>query len=166
MNNYIVKDNFLSKDHYDSLKNFLYSNQIPWYHVEKQITGSNEDSSGFFTFFWYENYRPSHPSFDLDIRPILKELQCVAPIQIRSNLLLKTKEGASDWHVDFNFPTTTAILYFTTCNGSTVLKINGEEVIIDAVENRLLEFDGRIEHRAIWQTDVKKRIVINLNYIK
>jgi hypothetical protein len=166
MNNYIIKDNFLPKNYYTSLKNFLYSTELPWYHKEEQVIGSNEKSNGFFTFCWYNNWKEQHHSFETAIRPMLEELECIAPIQVRSNLLLKTKEGESAWHVDFPFPTTTALIYFTTCNGGTVLKINGEEVIVDAVENRLLEFDGRIEHKGIWQTDVKKRIIINLNYIK
>lgn len=166
MNRYTVKDNFLPKNYYDLLKTFLYSTEIPWYHKDEQVIGTNEDSNGFFGFCWYRDWKAQHHSFDATIRPMLEELQCVAPIQVRSNLLLKTTKGESAWHVDFPFPTTTAIIYFTTCNGGTVLKINGEEIYIDAVENRLLEFDGRIEHKVIWQTDVKKRIIINLNYIK
>ena len=165
-NEYRIVDNFLPENLYENLKTFLYSGECPWYHRESQVQDTNEDSNGFFTFCWYNNWKEKHNSFDSTIKPILEELKCISPIQIRANLLLKSSPGESAYHTDYTFPTTTAIIYFTKCNGGTVLKIENKEILVDCIENRLLEFNGAIEHKGIWQTDVKKRIVINMNYIK
>ena len=57
---------------------------------------------------------------------------------------------------------TTAIFYLNTNNGYT--EFEGENRI-DCVENRLVMFPAKTRHRAIGQTDVIQRIVLNFNFI-
>jgi hypothetical protein len=68
-----------------------------------------------------------------------------------------------EWHVDRPFQCKTAILYLNNCNGYTLLKTN-PITKIESIENRMLLFDSKIQHKAISQTDSKRRIVINFNY--
>ena len=57
----------------------------------------------------------------------------------------------------------TAILYLNTCNGGTVIINNKKEKIIYSKENKLLLFDSNTLHRGFSQTDIERRIIININ---
>ena len=167
--NYQIVDNFLDKAHYNKLKNFLYSSNVPWFFrkndVENPKTGHN--SNGFFTFCWYNNSRPDYHLFDEHLSPVLNKLNCYTPIQVRANLTLRDVDSIdSDWHTDDNVVYgTTAILAFTSCNAKTLLSVDNKIISVDSCENRLIKFKSTILHKLIYSTDIHKRIVINLNYV-
>jgi len=50
-----------------------------------------------------------------------------------------------------------------TCNGYTILD-KKEKIKITSEENKILLFNSQIEHAAVSQTDVDRRIIINFNY--
>ena len=84
--------------------------------------------------------------------------------QVRVNLTFRDKDCVeSGFHTDKD-KGKTAILYLTTCNGKTVFKKNNEEISLDNIDNRIVIFDSNIQHKAIYQTDVHRRILINFNY--
>ena len=58
---------------------------------------------------------------------------------------------------------TTAIFYLNTNNGFTEFK-DGD--IINSVRNRLIMFPANTSHRAVGQSDVNQRIVLNFNFIE
>ena len=62
-----------------------------------------------------------------------------------------------------NLGQTTAIYYLNSNNGSTVFKDSGDKV--ESVANRLIVFDGSIEHAGTSCTDDSRRVVLNINYI-
>ena len=62
-------------------------------------------------------------------------------------------------HTDFEVPHYTALYYVNTNNGPTT--IGGKNV--DAVENRLLFFEGSEIHNSNLQTDTNVRINVNIN---
>lgn len=168
-NKYLIKDNFLNKEYYQQIKDFLnHPYDIPWY-WSPQDTKQSKNKNGYFTFSFYNNHRPDHPAFNLII-DLLKELNCKAPIEIRANLSFRDVDSIeSSYHVDldsrFNYKNSkTAILFFTTCNAKTILKVDDKEVVCSSVENRVLIFDSTIQHKVRYQTDVHKRHIINLNY--
>lgn len=166
---YIVKDNFLPKDIYLNLREKLYSSEIPWYYRRNDVKG-NPDSIGFFNFCWFNDGKIQHPSFEPDIVPILKMMNCYSVFQVRANHVLTShKNIKSSWHVDSletNPNYKTAILMFTTCNAITQLDLNNEIIGIESIENRLILFDGNIKHMVKYQTNVPRRIVINFNFIQ
>ena len=55
----------------------------------------------------------------------------------------------------------TAVLYLNTNNGYTKFK-TGEQV--ESVENRLVLFDGNVQHAGTTCTDKRYRAVFNLNF--
>jgi len=65
-----------------------------------------------------------------------------------------------EFHTDRNVPHTVALFYVTDCNGFTILKDTAK---VDCIQNRMLLFDGSIEHHSVSSTD-KPRCVINVNY--
>jgi len=166
---YKIIDNFLDKKHYEILKGFIQSDAIPWY---LKLTDTTKDqktkSNGFFGFCYYNHNRPDHPLFDEHIGPILHKLKSVSCIQARVNLVLRDKDTIeSEYHTDVKSKNSmTAILYFTTCNAKTILKVKNKKIDIDSVENRILIFNSDVIHKVKYQTDVHKRYVLNLNYVK
>ena len=49
-----------------------------------------------------------------------------------------------------------------TNNGGTEFR---DKTFSNSVENRVLMFDGSLEHRSVTQTDENFRVNININYI-
>ena len=163
--NYTIIDNFLDSDFYQEISEIIKSEKIPWY-FRKKDTPNSKNLNGYFCCGFYDNDRPDHPLYDNIIVPILEKLECVSPIMVRANLILRDKDSLeSSFHVDYQLPhSKTAIFFLTTCNAKTVLKINNQEIFVESKENRMLIFDTLVEHKLIFQKDVHKRYILNFNY--
>ena len=61
-----------------------------------------------------------------------------------------------------NFLPPVALFYVTTCNEFTILKDTPK---VECVKNRMLLFDGSIEHHSVTSTNYP-RCVINVNYLE
>jgi hypothetical protein len=166
--NYKIEENFLPEDLYKELKIFLCGNKINWFYREKETSDMDKNLTiGYFSFGWYNNWQPDHPLFFSQIVPILNKLNCKAPLQIRANLTFNRNItcSGSEWHIDYAYKNSfTAIIYFTTCNASTLLNINNKIITVNSLENRLLLFNSPIEHKVVYGDDMNKRIVMNLNF--
>lgn len=96
------------------------------------------------------------------IKPILNQLNVKKLFDVRANLLVPTKEHVfHEFHVDRKVSHQVALFYITTCNGFTILKDTAK---VDCISNRMLLFDGSIEHHSVTSTD-HPRCVININYV-
>ena len=142
----IIKD-VLNKKQLLELKNFLESIEIVYF---------------FFSHMFFRNHEILSNGFYL-IKPILEKLKCKGLIHIRANLIVNIgKHYESSWHTDCNFEDfKTAIFYLNTCNGHTLFK----DKKIESKENVLVNFTGKLLHKMVSQTDTKRRIVINFNYV-
>ena len=165
-----IIDNFLQKKVYQEISNYLTSNKVPWYFIDKDVIGdeygSTKNKNGYYSCCFYNKFEPDHESFYKYIPPILDKLKIRALIQIRANLIFRdidTKESA--FHADFPYSnSTTGILFFSTCNAQTILKIEDQEIAVDSVENRMLLFPTNVLHKAIYQDNLHKRYLINFNF--
>tara|TARA_R110000803_G_scaffold92182_1_gene159685 strand:- start:394 stop:882 length:489 start_codon:yes stop_codon:yes gene_type:complete len=152
---------FLDKESFNKIKNFIYSNDFPWYYKEEQ-TPNNDHY--FFSHIIYEKHQPKSLMYN-SIIPILDNLNCQMVSEIRANLLLKeNKQYSSNYHCDRNYNCNTAIFYINNNNGYTLLG-KKEKIKIKCEENKMLIFNSQFEHCAVSQTNENKRIVINFNYI-
>jgi len=163
---YKVIDNFLDIEFYRKFRDILYSEELPWF-FRSSYTGDIEKTgteSVYFTHnFFNKNTVSSSLLFKEYISPILKKLNAVSLLQVRANLLLDPgRPTASSFHIDEPCNCKTAILYFTTCDGPTILD-KKEKIKIDSVENRLLIFDSSIPHSGT-SNKIDRRIVINFNF--
>ena len=161
---FYIFNNFLEKDFYKQISEDIKSENIPWYlRNSKGVAGKT-----YFTFCYYNNNQPQHDLYYKHIQPLLDKLKVLSLIQVRSNLTFKNNESIeSAYHTDYNSSKTiTGIFFLTTCNAKNVLKINGEEIIIDNFENKMLLFPTNIEHKVIYQTDVDQRYIINFNFLQ
>lgn len=71
-------------------------------------------------------------------------------------------------HTDFSQEHITAIFYMNTSDGNTLLfDRNGDEMIqeVEPVENRLVIFDGLMQHTGHSPSKHKSRVLININFM-
>lgn len=95
------------------------------------------------------------------IKPILSKLNHKKLFDIRANLLVPTETHIyHEFHTDRKVSHKVALFYVTTCDGFTILKDTAK---VECIENRMLLFDGDIEHHSVTSTDFP-RCVININY--
>ena len=156
----IIK-NFLPENQFKEIKDKILNNDFPW-RIRNSMTDT--DNNIYFTYSFFNDYEITSELYRPHILPILKKLNILAPIQIRTNLILNKLFDKSGWHVDYNYDSTTAILYLNTCNGGTEFKINNEIKFVNAEENKIVIFPAKTEHRGCTSTDSERRYIINFNY--
>jgi hypothetical protein len=158
----IIK-NFLEEEHFNNLKNLLYSDNFPWYLAEGVVKPG--DCQIQFIHNFYKNFTITSSSFNF-IDPILTKLNVVSLIRIKANFLYRTdKIIEHGYHTDINIDkkinSKTAVLYINTNNGYTKFKNNK---IVTSEENKIVIFDTNILHTGSTCTDKDTRVVVNFNY--
>ena len=158
-----LERNFLDEKYFKEIKSEITSDYFPWY-FQPNMTHSGEDRL-FFSHRLYDYSLPNSNYFNI-FKPLLNKLEINSLIRLTVNLNINFDERYySSWHVDQQFPCKVAILYINTNNGITEIKNDKEILKIDCEENKIIMFDNHCKHRSVSQTDDKRRIVINLNYI-
>lgn len=171
-----VLDNYLSQEDFLNIKNTLFpqdlnnSNNFSWTYQKGIVRDPELGPTGYEEHDWI--YVRSLYSSDNGLRfdkyyhivkPILNKLKIKKVFDIRANLLVPTPHHIyHEFHTDRNVSHKVALFYVTTSNGFTVLKDTTE---VQCVANRMLLFDGSIEHHSVTSTDIP-RCVININYLE
>ena len=158
-----IIDNVLSKEDFESIKNFILNSQFPW-NLTPVVTSDKENlpipASYYFTHeFWSGfNTEPQAQVF----APLLNIMECKAIMRIKGNLYPSTEIIVHhDNHIDYEFSHKGAIFYLNTNNGLTILE---DKIEVESIENRLLLFDSSKPHRSTTCSDDKCRVNINFNY--
>jgi hypothetical protein len=164
-----IIDNFLSKNEFVHLKKQMFSSDFPWYYnsfiVDKDLESKEKGFQFTHSFFTIQNGKSD--LFELTF-PIFQKLNPKEIFRVKSNLGPRTKNNEEGgWHIDFtDIDCKTAVFYINNNNGYTLIKDeNGKIQKVESVENRLVEFDSKLFHTGVSQTDTKVRCLINLNYI-
>ena len=177
-----IIDNFLDKELFKKLQNFLLGDEFPWFYNEEKVILEKvkplfaplkdypSESQHQFTHTFLGNHlNHSWSSYTPHIAILLHKIKPRVWIRVKSNLTnITSKAGVSGWHYDNitdGVPwkdTTTAIFYVNTNNGYTIFE---NEKKVPSLENRIAIFPNNILHSGISQTDTKTRVTINLNYL-
>lgn len=170
-----IIDNFLEKENFDLIKNTFFPkditnpNNFAWHYQKGIVRDPDLGPTGYEDHDWMY----VHPLYSTDnglkfdkyyslVKPILNKLKIKRLFDIRANLLVPTKEHIyHEFHTDRKVPHQVALFYMTTCDGFTVLK---DTTVVECLENRMLLFDGSIEHHSVTSIDYP-RCVININYV-
>jgi len=157
-----TRDNFLDKEEFIILNQIMSSDSFPWFFQREQV--DSKDDGFYFSHKLYDTDRICSQYYDKIIPIFEKNLNYLTLVRVNCNLLTRREKPLKcSFHTDIYDPrNTTAIFYLNTNNGYTEMK-NGTK--IQSVQNRLVEFSGIEEHRAVGQTDEPRRMVINFNYI-
>ena len=163
----IVIDDFLPEDDFSSLKQSLLSPNFNW-NFNDTIASANSNPDNFqfvHNFFSITNPYLEKPLSKQSyiLKPLLFKLQPHHILRVKANLRPRTPSPVlSDWHTDLNLNQTTAIFYLNSNNGYTLFKDNTK---VYSVQNRILIFDGHLQHCGASCTDQKARVLININYL-
>lgn len=172
---YEILDNVLLKEDFENIKNTFFPedlnnpNNFQWNYQkgivrnpDLGLTGYEKDDWMYVRQLYSTDNGLRFDRYYLIIKPILNQLKFKSLFDIRANLLVPTsKHIYHEFHTDREVSHKVALFYVTSCNGFTVLKETAE---IGCVENRILLFDGSIEHHSVTSTDYP-RCVVNINYI-
>ena len=169
-----IIDNFLSEKDFLHIQEVMMGSYFPWYFNQSTVYFGDDlhDICDFqFTHNFYRvNQEYGYPEVNSPhgklLNPILKKLNNFSLIKAKANLRTIYKENQDNhpiyYHRDYDIDCTTAIFYINTNNGYTIFKDTKQKV--ECVANRMIKFDGKLEHAGISSTDKKQRIVINFNY--
>lgn len=171
---YEIIDNFLEKEDFENIIKTLFPedlnnpNNFAWTYQKGIVRDPNLGPTGYEEHDWIY----VHPLYSSDnglkydkwyriIKPLLNKLNIKQLFDIRANLLVPTQEHIyHEFHTDRKVPHKVALFYVTTCNGFTILKDTAK---VECIQNRMLLFDGSIEHHSVTSTDFP-RCAININY--
>jgi hypothetical protein len=173
---YEVIDNFLAQKDFLNISNTFFPqdlndpNNFSWTKQSGIVRDPDLGPTGYEEHDWMY----VHPLYSSDnglkfdkhyqiVKPIIDKLKVKKLFDVRANLLVPTKEHIyHEFHVDRNVPHTVALFYVADCNGFTILKDTAK---VDCTQNRMLLFDGSLEHHSVTSTDYP-RSVININYLE
>jgi hypothetical protein len=169
-----IIDNILAPEEYLSIKSVILGSSFPWYITDNIL---NEETikcdikyNYQLTHEFYKSMVPRSEYYGL-LAPLLQKIDPFSILRIKSNLNPGLDSHIEyGYHVDYPINTynnlKTAIYYFTTTNGKTLIKDEENIFEVDCIENRLVIFDSQMEHTGISCTDSKFRCLMNLNYIE
>ena len=170
-----IIDNFLEKEDFENIKKTFFPDDLKnpknfvWYYTKGIVRDPEQGRTGYERDDWMY----SHAFYSSDdglrydkhypiVKPIINKLKVKKLFDVRANILVPTKKHIHhELHTDRNVPHTVALFYVTDCNGFTILKDTAK---VECVKNRMLLFDGSIEHHSVTSTD-DPRCVINTNFI-
>jgi len=161
--NYKIVYDFLPRDEYLNLRNFLFSPTFPWYfHPEVVSYGDVTDANSHaFMHTFYDKHRINSQFFEC-IETFLDKLDIKSLVRSKVNLYTSTSELVEHkMHKDATFSMKGAIYYLNSNDGYTKLS-NGNK--IESVENSILLFDPSTEHCSTNCTDEKARCTLIFNY--
>lgn len=185
MSRFEIIDNFLTKEEWQAQYDLVYSADFKWsYNTKKNDVFAKQHKSVLFQHWFHgdeelskQNYdsrfispadRPntSQPYWNIMCQPILNKFDIKKIINIKTNLYTWWPETDNEagTHIDHDVEEDyiTLIYYISGSDGGTYVEGQGK---IDKVSNRLIVFDGKTPHRAIYQTNSKTQISTNINII-
>ena len=162
-----IIDNFLSKEEFENIKNFMESVDFPWFYNDLKVIRGDGQFQFTHTFFTNTNDKGKNSSW-LDMwNNYIYKINAKECYRIKANMNIKTiSHEPSLWHNDLkhniNCPRKTSVFYINDNNGYTEFR-NGDR--IESVANRAIIFDNNLEHRGVSHTlPDHYRIVVNFNY--
>ena len=164
-----IIDNFLDNHVANRIHDTLHSTEFPYYfhnHFAYDTEKESLDRSQFVHALKSNKFGTTSTYYDQICLPIIDKLKLkfrdVLRCKVNFSLCGKTAYKSA-YHIDNDGPHQVAIYYVNSNNGYTELA-TGEKILCR--KNRLLMFDGMIQHRAVKQTDTKTRVGININYVR
>ena len=169
-----IIDNFLSQKDFLNIVNTFFPqdlnnpNNFTWTYQkgivrdpEKGPTGYEEHDWIYVHPFYSSDNGLKYDKFYPVVKPIIDKLKIKKLFDVRAYLLVPTKKHIyHEFHTDRRVPHKVAVFYMTTNNGFTILKDTAK---VECKQNRMLLFDGSIEHHSVTSTD-EPRCIINLNF--
>ena len=158
-----IIDNFLSQTDFEVVQQFLLGPNFTW-HLNDSIAKHKHGLDQYqFCQVFFDVSKPYLQNYSNFLTPLFNKLQAKYILRVKANCRPRTSNAVlSEYHTDMDLNQQTAIFYLNTNNGYTLFK-DGTKV--HSLANRLLTFDGNLQHCGCSATDSNYRIVLNINYI-
>lgn len=168
-----IRDNFLDEVLFEKIESEIMGPNFPWYINDFVVDKEDHPELNNLQSFQlvhnvYQYGKPLSGAFDL-LSPLLDKLEYYSLLRVKANCNLYTETNFEHgMHTDVkdlpdHMTSKTAVFYFNTNDGYTKIESTGEK--IESVANRVVIFDSRERHTGSTPTNVKKRMVLNINYI-
>ena len=155
-----VVDNFLDKDYFNEIKNFILSEEFPWYYNNGISSENDPKDFYYFTHIFYIEDSANSKGFNI-WKNFLKKIDCKSLIRIKANMYNNiNKKIKHKLHVDYPYSHKGCLFYLNSNNGETYFKNKK----VTPKENRVVFFDPSEPHSSSLCTDENIRITINFNY--
>ena len=154
----------LDKEDFEKIKIFFMDINTAWFYQPKMITKSSNEDRGFFSHALFHDNHITSDAYQI-MHPILEKLNAGPLINIRANLNIKSdKQYFSEFHNDYTYDEAlTAIYYLNKNNGYTEFDDESKTKVYSE-PNKIVVFNCKLKHRMVSQTDVNRRILININF--
>ena len=175
-----IIDDLLTESYLRDLQNYFLSQQCEWHFNDNLTSGDSYCKNGSFGFVirlhWNQIFLESHSamicralilSAQDKVSEVMKTQHLV--VRARADMTLYNPEKyVHEIHTDYPYEHTTAIFYLNTSDGNTLLyDREGKELLkeVEPVENRLLIFDGLLQHTGHSPAEHKSRVLFNMNFM-
>ena len=168
-----VYDNFLPKEVFTPIKEYIFSGRMPWYYMPNSV--HDDDKCPQFSHALYVDCEPISDVYNI-IKPIFATLNPIGIHRVKFNATPRTatikekplhydvtgQEDADGNYTDIpNFDI--CVLYMNDNNGYTYFE-DGQKV--KSKENRAVLFPSNLPHAGTSSTDTDLRVVLNIDYCK
>lgn len=175
-----IIDNLLPRIYFEELQHHFTGDECRWF-FNNSLTGDDSlESIGSFGFnlklHWngyfvdnYESILTKALVFTAQerVEKLVKEPMQI--VRVRGDMTVyNSLNHRHELHTDFQYEHMTAIFYMNSSDGNTLLyDREGNELIqeVEPVGNRLLIFDGMMQHTGHSPSKHKSRILINMNFM-
>jgi len=159
-----IIDDFLSPQDFQITQQFFLNN-LTW-ELSNSIAERKQGLDQYQLVHTFFNLsKPFDSNYSNFLQPFLTKLNAKYIFRIKANLRPRTTNHVlSPYHTDMDLNQQTAIFYLNTNNGYTKFK-DDDLQDVHSLANRLLTFDGKLQHCGASCTDQNTRIVLNINYI-
>jgi len=166
----IIK-NFLPKKQFKNIQSILMGSGFPYYYQNNYLD-EKHNGNALEDYFFVHIIKDQIDSDIITDSPTLENILDPIMLKLKANNLVRAKINLypnqhkhihSNFHMDQNDEQVKVALYcINTCNGWTEFK-TGEKA--PSVENSIILFKANEWHKGVTQTDTKRRINININYV-
>ena len=158
-----IEDNFLLEKEIKAWRCKVKHRDFPWLFQRSVSDPESQKSHDHFYFVHclWDHYKALSPHFEF-FKEILSHLKIKSLIRMR--LIMYVNQGkfiTHNLHKDYDYKHQSSLLYLNTCDGYTGF---GDGTKVESVENRLVTFDGSMDHCSTTVTNKKARLVLGVNY--
>lgn len=175
-----IIDNLLPRIYFEELQNHFAGGECRWFFNDSLTGNDSFDSIGSFGFnmklhwngYFVDNYESILTkalvyTAQEKVEDLVQEPMRI--VRVRGDMtVFNPLNHCHELHTDFEYEHMTAIFYMNTSDGNTLLyDREGKELIqeVEPIGNRLLIFDGMMQHTGHSPSKTRKRILINMNFM-